>query len=86
MLIETNNLVTLRNFAATWTRETTENGQPVNKTGCAVSFAYELFNPDNKKPVALRVREEYQLVTIDGVKFVCKISDIPKQKKGGKHA
>lgn len=85
MTIDTNKLLTLHHWAKQWTRETTENGQPVQKVGCAVSFAHELFNPDNKKPVALRVREEFQLVVVDGVKFVARVEDIPK-KKGGKHA
>lgn len=85
MLIDVRKVHTLHNWAKQWTREVMENGQPVQRTGCAVSFAHELFNPDNKKPVALRVREEFQLIVIDGVKFVARVADIPKNK-GGKHA
>jgi hypothetical protein len=82
MQVETKKLMTLHNWAKQWTREIPDHGKPVLKTGCSAQHAHELFNPDNHKPVALRVREEWQLLTIDGIKFVIKISDI--QKRGAK--
>lgn len=86
MLVDINKLMTLHNWAKQWTREIHVNGKPVLKTGCAVTYAHELFNPDNNKPVALRVRDEWHLIIVDGVKFVARAEDIHKNqsiKKGG---
>jgi hypothetical protein len=84
MLIDCNKLVTLRTWAKQYTRDThAGHGEQVNKVGCSLSFAHELFNPDNNKPVSKRVREEFTLVHIDGVKFVARISDLPNQTQGG---
>jgi hypothetical protein len=77
MLVEINNLKTLHSWAKEWTRDV----GGIQKRGCSVQHAHKLFNPDNKEPVALRVREEWHLLTIDGVKFVVKISDLTNQNQ-----
>jgi hypothetical protein len=76
MRVNINKLHTLRNWAETYTRV-------VGKTtvvGCSIAHAHDLFDEKNNKPAALRARAFYQLVIIDGVKFVAKRSDLPKPK------
>lgn len=81
MIVNIDHLSTLHNWAQKWKRPVLENGKMVMKTGCTTNYVHELFNPYNMKPVAQRVREEYELILVDGVKFVIKKSDLHKHNK-----
>lgn len=82
MYIDTDNLQTLKSWSASWTRSVPNlDRSETVKTGCVPQFAHALFDPENNKPVAKRVREQYTLVQIDGIKFVIENSKIPAQQK-----
>lgn len=74
MLIDTQTLKTIKTFAA-------ELGRKERKAAFTPAYLYQLFSEDNQNPAAKELRQSYQLVQIDGVKFIVAKTDIPKTRK-----
>jgi hypothetical protein len=70
--IDVSKLTSVKNWASSYGEE--KSGVPFS-----ASYAYKLFAEKSKTPTALEVKQQYALVTIDGVNFVTERKNLPKQ-------
>jgi hypothetical protein len=68
MLIDTRKLQTVANWAKDY-----EHG---GRRGISSSAVHKIFRDDNDLPGAVAIRKVFRMISIDGVKFIVKNSDI----------